>query len=103
MDNPNETPEVEEDEIEEIKDEPTDWEAKAKEMEGRNKRLQTKLDKKADKPDETNKSKKTDGLDDSTLDFLDLKGFEEQDDIDFIAAQMKIQSITGLKKARCHQ
>jgi len=63
MEEKNETPEVEETkeestDVEETKEETTDWEAKAKELEGINRRLKTKLDKSKEKP-KTEKSKKT--------------------------------------------
>lgn len=66
----------------------TDWKALALKTQGIAKRLKTKLDK-AGKPKEEPKAKaedkpKTDGLDETQLDYLDLKGVTEDEDIKVI-------------------
>jgi len=101
MENENETPEVEEEVVDspteeseeesesETTEESTDWEAKAKELEGRNKRLQTKLDKvPKDKP----KPIKSGELDFGQLAFHNSKKdslkIESEEDLDFLKDTM---------------
>jgi hypothetical protein len=101
MENENETPELVEEEVEETPEEETqqeegdsteettDWEAKAKELEGRNKRLKTKLEKATqDKP----KPIKAGELDFGQLAFhnskTDALKIESEEDIDFLKETM---------------
>lgn len=77
----------------------TDWKAEAEKARGIAQRLKTKLEK-ANKPKEEKVEKqvpvKTDaepgGLDETQLDYLDLKGISDQDDIDLIE---KVMAKTG--------
>lgn len=65
----------------------TDWKAKYEETAGQLKRAQTKLDKsKISKEAEkiVEKQKKTGDLDETQLDYLDLKGISEEEDIKII-------------------
>ena len=65
----------------------TDWKEKYEETTGRLKRLETKLEKlKVEKKAEeiVEKRSKTDELDESQLNYLELKGYSEDDDINVI-------------------
>lgn len=92
---------LEEDTLEEIAEDAsdeTDWKALALKNQGIAKRLQTKLSK-AEKPKEEPKAKKTEpqaqpeGLDETQLDYLDLKGITEDEDVKVIE---KIVLKTGM-------
>jgi len=81
--------EVAEAEVAEEKDE-TDWKAKHDEMAARLKRAETKLDKtKIEKKVEEKLEEKKDELDETQLDYLDLKGVHEEDEINLIHNVMK--------------
>lgn len=78
----------------------TDWEAEAKKARGIAQRLRTKLtkatEKKVDKPEKVESKvepvkevSKTGELDETQLDYLDLKGITDQDEIDLIQKVMK--------------
>jgi hypothetical protein len=72
----------------------TDWEAEAKKARGIAQRLRTKLtkatEKKVEKPVESVKeTQKTGGLDDNALDYLDLKGISEPEDLKIIEDVVK--------------
>ena len=69
----------------------TDWEAEAKKARGIAQRLRTKLTKAEEKKKEmvvpvepVKKTQNTGELDETTLDYLDLKGISESEDIDVI-------------------
>ncbi len=98
------TNEAEVEEVEEVEEETpeaeltpeTDWEAEAKKARGIAQRLRTKLTKASEKKVEKDKPKdeppkepvkkepNTNELDENALDFLDLKGIEEDEDITLI-------------------
>ena len=102
----NETPVVEETKVEETEETKevdevtpedelttdTDWEAEAKKARGIAQRLKTKLTKATEKKVEkvepkvepVKKEPNTGELDETALDFLDLKGFTEDEDIELI-------------------
>lgn len=100
----NEEPVVEETKVEESEEETeeetpeeelntdTDWEAEAKKARGIAQRLRTKLTKATEKKVEkvepkvepVKKEPNTGELDETALDFLDLKGFTEDEDIELI-------------------
>lgn len=83
--------EVEEtvDVIEEATDE-TDWEAKAKELQGINKRLQTKLKKSGEKKEaEPNKTKQSDDFDYGQKAYLVAKGVEGKEEQAFTKSFME--------------
>lgn len=90
--------EVEEldEETEEVKETPKETpEAKLARIEREAKQLRKKLGKEEPEPKakvEAKKESKPDGLDDTQLDYLDLKGISDQDDIDLIE---KIMNRTG--------
>lgn len=93
---------IEEDTLEEIpEDAPddTDWKALAHKNAGIAKRALTKLEK-ANKPKEEPKVAKsepkaqTEGLDETQLDFLDLKGITDDDDIKVIEGVVKKTGMT---------
>jgi hypothetical protein len=94
--------EVIDEDVEDITEETpddTDWKALAQKNAGIAKRLQTKL-KKANEPKEEPKAKKdeaapkADGLDETQLDYLDLKGFTEAEDIKIIEQVVRKTGIT---------
>src|SRR3990167_6619574 len=78
----------------------TDWEAEAKKARGIAQRLRTKLTKAEEKKKEPvvpttvpdKKTQKTGELDETTLDYLDLKGITDSEDIDVI---QKVVERTG--------
>ncbi len=85
--------ETEVDEVEELEDveetDDTDWKAEAEKARGIAKRLKTKLEKAKEKkvePDDkpAKEEPKTGVLDDNALDYLDLKGITEDEDIEII-------------------
>lgn len=97
MDNENETTIEDTDELEELnleeeveETDTTDWKAEAEKARGIAKRLQTKLEKAKAPPKEEKKAEpvkqdaKTGALDENALDFLDLKGITDEDEIDII-------------------
>lgn len=94
------TTEVEElDDVEETDE--TDWKAEAEKARGIAKRLQTKLtkatEKKLEKPvvtEPVKKEAKTDELDENALDYLDLKGVTEAEDIKVIEDVVKKSGMT---------
>lgn len=73
----------------------TDWKAEATKAKGIAKRLKTKLEKakaesKVEKVEPVKKSEPTaTGLDEMQLDYLDIKGITDQDDIDLIEKVME--------------
>lgn len=78
--------------------ETTDWKAKYEETEGRLRRAETKLEKskiekKAEAKAEAIVKEKTGELDETQLDYLDLKGINEPEDIDAI---QKVMLKTGM-------
>lgn len=70
------------DETTESDEDATDWKAKFEESEGRRRRLETKLNKSAEKPEP--QSKKSNDLDYGELAFLTAKGVENDDEVDFV-------------------
>jgi hypothetical protein len=83
-----------ESETEETQD-TTDWKAKYEETAGRLKREQTRLERlKVDRKVEKVLEKKTDELDETQLDYLDLKGISEQEDIAVIETIVKKTGMT---------
>lgn len=73
--------------------ETTDWKAEAKKARGIAKRLQTKLTKATEKkvvveapknPDKKEEASKTGELDETQLDYLDLKGISDDEDVKII-------------------
>jgi hypothetical protein len=66
----------------------TDWEAEAKKARGIAQRLRTKLTKAEEKKKVVEPVKKTEpktgGLDETQLDYLDIKGITDADDVSFI-------------------
>lgn len=77
-------------EVEEDTTDDTDWKALALKNQGIAKRLQTKLAKASEKKEEPAPAKETKTefqtgkLDETQLDYLDLKGISDQDEIDII-------------------
>lgn len=72
----------------------TDYKAKYEETMGRLKRAETKLEKsKIEKKVEEKVKEKTGELDENTLDYLDLKGVSESEDVDIVH---KIMQKTGM-------
>ena len=75
----------------------TDWEAEAKKARGIAQRLRTKLTKATEKKVEkvepkvepVKETQKTGELDETALDYLDLKGITDQEDIDLIQSVVK--------------
>ena len=70
----------------------TDWEAEAKKARGIAQRLRTKLTKAEEKKKEVApavKTPTTDGLDETQLDFLDVKGITDEEDIAIIERHVK--------------
>ncbi len=81
-------------ETEEVKD-TTDWKAKHDELAGRLKRAETKLEKtKIEKKVEEKLQEKTGELDETQLDYLDLKGISESEDIKVIEDIVKKTGMT---------
>lgn len=81
-------------EPEEAKD-TTDWKAKFEEAEGRRKRAETRLERlKVDKKVEKVLEKKSGELDDTALDYLDLKGITEDEDIQIVETVVKRTGMT---------
>lgn len=86
--------EAEIEEHDEAEADTTDWKAKHDELAGRLKRAETKLEKtKIEQKVEKQLQKKTDELDETQLDYLDLKGVTDADEIDLIH---KVMQKTGL-------
>lgn len=99
MDNENEIIEdtIDEETLEDIEEtDTTDWKAEAEKARGIAQRLKTKLEK-ANKPKEEKEEKSvpvkkeatTDGLDETQLDYLDLKGVSDEDEIAVIEGVIK--------------
>lgn len=92
MDTNDQTPEVEDvEEVETPEAEVTDWEAEAKKARGIAARYRTKLMKatEAKKPAETPKAEeKSSELDNADYALLAVKGYENEEDIDFIQDKM---------------
>lgn len=75
--------------------ETTDWKAKYEETAGQLKRAQTKLEKsKIEKKVEEKLQTKTGELDENALDFLDLKGITESEDVKVIETIVKKTGMT---------
>lgn len=73
----------------------TDWKAKFEEADGKLRRAQTKLDKsKIDKKVEEKIKEKTGDLDEAQLDYLDVKGISEDEDIQIIENIVKKTGMT---------
>lgn len=99
MDNENEIIEetIDEELLEDIEEtDTTDWKAEAEKARGIAQRLKTKLEKankpkeeKVEKPVPVKKEATTDGLDETQLDYLDVKGITEDDDISIIERHVK--------------
>lgn len=70
------------DEPAESNEDTTDWRAKFEEEQGRRRRLETKLNKSAERPEP--QSKKSSDLDYGELAFLTAKGVENDDEVDFV-------------------
>lgn len=94
MDNENEIIEDTTDEeiLDDVEDtDTTDWKAEAEKARGIAQRLKTKLEKAGkpkeemvEKPVPAKKEATTDGLDETQLDYLDLKGISDEDELDII-------------------
>lgn len=73
----------------------TDWKAKYEETQARLKRAETKLEKtKIERKAEELAEKKTGELNETQLDYLDLKGIKDDDEIELVQAVMKRTGMT---------
>lgn len=82
------------DEASEEEKDTTDWKAEAEALAGRLKRAETKLEKsKINEKVEQKLKEKTGELDETQLDYLDLKGVSDSDEIDVI---QKVMQKTGM-------